>query len=210
MDNFWATFDSWDIEQILLALKRFGITPSDSDPTVQTLSDVPSPIVLRIMSSWSVFSDPQIQTIIHSIPPHKLFRVWPTTIIPPGILVLLIEQTSAMRQWANSQASRYPSVPLTVDKFTGGYMRALETLVFGLTSRDSSATSSGQFSFFHFASGAFESWAGFSTALRFIPVEYLRPSSRCKIDVRKVVSGHLSDNDIRAFFVSSVRIHALN
>ncbi|KAF9454791.1 hypothetical protein P691DRAFT_804153 [Macrolepiota fuliginosa MF-IS2] len=203
LDNFWESFDAWDVKQVLAELQRLGITPTNSDPMVQTLSDVSSPLVLRIMSNWAIFSDPQIQTIIHSIPPHTVFQSWPTQTIPPGILVLLVEQTSVVRQWASSQALRYPAAPLPTDQFTDGHIRALETLIYGLTSRDSSNTTSDQFSFFRFAVDMFDLWAGFSTALRFLPIEYLKSSNRCEIDIRKTVSGHLSDTDIH--FVEVLR-----
>lgn len=203
MDNFWTTFDCWDIEQMLKSLEKFGIDSANSNIVVQTLSDVPSPIVLRMMSNWAIFSDPRIQSIIHSIPPRTVFQDWPTVSIPPGVLALLVEQTPALRQWANSQMSLHPSGPISVDNFTESHMKALEALTYGLTSRDSSGPSSGPFSFLNFTRESSEIWAGLNSALRFVPVEYLKQSSRCQVDIRKLVSRHLSDTEIRAFFVLS-------
>lgn len=210
LDNFWTCLDAWNVQQVLAELERLGITPTNSDPMVQTLSDVKSPIVFRMMCNWSVFSDQRIQKIIHSIPPRTPFQDWPVTVIPPGILVLLIEQTSAVRQWASSQASRYPATPLPADSLTDGHLKALETLVHGLTSRDSLNKQSEQFSFFLFAADTFDLWVGFGTALRFLPVEYLKPNNQCKIDIRKVVSGHLGDTGTRGFIIYSTNICTLN
>jgi senataxin len=201
MDNFWTTFDSWDVEQMLKSLEHFGTPSANSNPVVQTLSDIPSPLVLRMMSNWAIFSDPRIQNIIRSIPPRAVFQDWPSASVPPGVLVLLVEQTSALRQWASSQMSHYPSGPTAVDNFTESHMKALEALTYGLTSRDSSGPSSGPFSFLDFVQDSSEVWAGLNSALRFVPVEYLKQSSRCKVDIRKLVSRHLSETEIRAFFV---------
>jgi senataxin len=115
-----------------------------------------------------------------------------------------MEQTSNARQWASAQAARYPSSPLPTQKFNDGFIHALETIVYGLMSRDSPNTPSEQFSFYHFADDVFDLWAGFNTALRFLPVQFLKANNRCKIDVRKVVFGHLSDTDIRKCVAISV------
>ncbi|KXN88165.1 hypothetical protein AN958_07624 [Leucoagaricus sp. SymC.cos] len=155
------------------------------------------------MSNWAVFSDERVQTIIHSIPPHTVFLDWPTTTVPPGVLVLLMERTSAVRQWASAQASRYSPSPLPAEKFTVGYVHTFEIITQALVSRDSSGARSIPTPRYQFTTDTFNLWAGFSTALRFIPVEFLKANSRSQVDVRKVVTGHLGDTDIH--FVEVLR-----
>jgi senataxin len=207
LEGFWAGYDAWDVKQILKEFERLGVTPTKPGSVIHSLSDVPPPLALRVMSNWAVFSDKQVQKIIYSIPPHTAFQEWPTISIPPGVLALLMEQTPAMRQWATAQALGYPSTPLSSEDFTGGHVSALKMIVYGLTFRDSSSLHSEQFSFFHFALHAFDLWAGFSTVLRFLPVEYIKANNKSMIDVRKIVSRHLSDTDTREYFVVVPRIY---
>ncbi|KXN93410.1 hypothetical protein AN958_00334, partial [Leucoagaricus sp. SymC.cos] len=70
-------------------------------------------------------------------------------------------------------------------------------------SRDSSGARSIPTPRYQFTTDTFNLWAGFSTALRFIPVEFLKANSRSQVDVRKVVTGHLGDTDIH--FVEVLR-----
>ncbi|KAF5360948.1 hypothetical protein D9756_004803 [Leucocoprinus leucothites] len=202
LDGFWESYDVWEVNQILGELSRLGVTPANANTTHMSLSGVPSPVVLRVVSNWAAFSDARIQAVLHSFASNSVFQDWPTALIPPGILVLVMEHTPAIRQWASAQASRYPSSPLPAENFTNGHMHALEAIIHGLMARDSSSAASEQLPF-RFAADSFDLWAGFSTALRFIPVEFLKANNRCELDVRRVVSGHLSDTDIH--FVEVLR-----
>ncbi|KAJ3568749.1 hypothetical protein NP233_g5511 [Leucocoprinus birnbaumii] len=205
LDGFWATYDAWDTNKVIEELERIGLnsTPTTSGSLSLSLSNAPSPVVLRMVTSWAVFSDARTQSILYSFPPSIAFQDWPTTLIPPGILVLLMGETSAVRQWANAQASRYPSTPVSSKNFSAGHVSALAVVVDNLTSRDSFSNIPSEQSPFRFSQDVFDVWAGFSTTLRFIPVEFLKENGRCKVDVRRVVAGHLSDTGIH--FVEVLR-----
>lgn len=197
LDGFWASYDAWDVDQILGELGRLGITPMNTSSSLHSLSDLPSPILFRLMSNWAAFADARVQKILQSFPPNTVFEDWPTSVIPPGMLVFFMEQTSTTRQWASTQASRYIS-PLSVANFTDGHIHALEAISRCLVSRDPPSVISENMPF-RFAVDIFDLWAGFATALRFIPVEYLKSTDKCKVDVRRLVSGHLSDTGTREY-----------
>jgi len=203
LDGFWASYDAWDVDQLLGELGRLGVTPMNTSSSLQSLSDFPSPILFRLVSNWTAFADARVQKIFQSFPPKNVFAHWPTSIIPPGILVLLMEETSTTRKWASTQASHFLS-PLLATNFTDGHVHALEAIVHALVSREPPNLMSKNVPF-RFAANTIDLWAGFSTALRFIPVEYLKYNDRCKVDVRRLVSGHLSDTDIREY--SSIDLH---
>ena len=175
----------------------------NTSSSLQSLSDLPSPILFRLVSNWTAFADARVQLIFQSFPPKIVFTHWPTSIIQPGMLVLLMEETSTTRKWASAQASRFLS-PLLATNFTDGHVHALEAIVHALVSRELPNLMSKNMPF-RFAENIIDLWVGFNIALRFIPVEYLSYHDKCKVDVRRLVSGHLSDTDIREY--SSIDLH---
>jgi len=199
LDGFWASYDAWDVDQLLRELGRLGVTPMNTSSSLQPLSDLPSPILFRLVSNWTAFADARVQKILQSCIPKNVFTNWPTSIIPPGVLVLLMEQTSTTRKWASAQASRFLS-PLLAVNFTDGHVHALEVIIYGLVSQESPNSMSKNMPF-RFATNIIDLWAGFSTALRFIPIEHLIYNDKCKVDVRRLVSGHLSDTGIREYSI---------
>jgi len=193
LDGFWASFDAWEVDQLLGELVRLGVTPMNISSSLHSLSDLPSPILFRLVSNWTSFADARVQKILQSFPPKNVFTHWPTSIIPPGVLVSIMEQSPITRKWASAQASRFFS-PLLAVNFTDGHVHALEAIVNGLGSREPPNLMP-----FRFAADIISLWTGFNTVLRFIPIEYLKCNYKWKVDVRRLVSDHLSDTDIREY-----------
>lgn len=184
--------EKWELEVALQDLTQANIFDQSSNS--RTLADVPSALVYRMVSTWAVFKDPRIQSLIHSLPPSESIPEWPTDLIPPGMLVLFMHANPKVRAWAISQALKCDIVPIPGERFDGVYVKALESIGRALTSPEHDLKESSTIAF---ASDASEIWHGLLRVLRFTPGAAMKSNSQQNVDLRRIVLGHVHDTGPR-------------
>ncbi|KAJ7784568.1 SEN1 N terminal-domain-containing protein [Mycena metata] len=168
MVGFYESFEAWELSTLL------------EDIAGEGLASAPPAMGYRIVSNLTILQDHRILSIIHSAPPTSSIDSWPSDPIPPGILILLADEASGVRSWAEKQAAR--SAPLSKDTFSPSHLTALEAVVGTLDPASASGTP------FSFAKNPHDLWWGFSTMLRWVPVEDLKTGA-----IYRVVQRHLHD-----------------
>ncbi|KAJ6508793.1 SEN1 N terminal-domain-containing protein [Mycena sanguinolenta] len=166
LQGFYQSFEVWELGTVL------------EEITGRTLASASPGIAYRIVSNLTILQDPRILSIIHSEPltaPHN----WPSDPVPPGLLVLLLDEGSGVREWAEKQVSRSKVKPIAKDKFLPSHVTALDAVLKAL---DQSETP------FSFAKDPRVLWSGFRTVLNLVPVEDLRTGA-----IYRAVKGHLHD-----------------
>ncbi|KAJ7780655.1 SEN1 N terminal-domain-containing protein [Mycena maculata] len=170
LKGFYQSFEEWEASAAV------------EDISGRAFAAIPPAISFRIVSNLTILQNPQIMTIIDSEPPIDFINGWPSDPLPPGILMLLAHENSDVRRWAEKQASRSKTFPISRDNFSASHMSAFEALVVALDPEQTQVTS------FPFAKPPHLLWQGFCAALRYVPVEYLHTGSTFRI-----VNRHLHD-----------------
>ena len=168
-----------------------------------TLAKLPPATVYRMVSNWTIFCDPRIQSIFHRYAPSNCSTSWPTDPLPPGMFVLLIVENPLLRSWASNHASS--SSLIAPDKFRDSHVNALGVLAHAIhASHIGPAQSSlstpappNPFNMRLTFAGSFDLWSGFYFALRLIPPEFLISTSRQRINIGRIVTSHLHDQGPR-------------
>jgi senataxin len=143
-----------------------------------------------------VFRDPRVLPLIRACPP---ISTWPLDPPPPGLFVLVMDESSVVRQWAKAQIIKSTQVPMLEHQFVVGHELALQEVINALTlSREGEAVMTDSAILNSFSSDSSELWAGFSQILRHLPIEVLAKSSK-GIGYRRIVTGHLHDIGRREF-----------
>ncbi|KAG2101040.1 SEN1 N terminal-domain-containing protein [Suillus discolor] len=185
--SFYSKFDDWELSVVVEALVRTGIDLSSSSQTPQ---EVPQPLLYHMVSNMRIFRDPRVLPLIRACPP---ISIWPLDPPPPGLFVLVIDESSAVRQWAKSQITKSTQVPMLEHQFVAGHELALQAVTRALTlSREGEGTTTDSVISNSFSSDSSELWAGFSHILRHLPTEVLAKPSE-EIGYRRIVTGHLHD-----------------
>ncbi|KAG1818441.1 SEN1 N terminal-domain-containing protein [Suillus subaureus] len=188
--SFYSKFDDWELSVVVEALVRFGIDLSSSRLASRTPQEVPQPLLYHMVSNMRVFRDPRVLSLIRSCPP---ISTWPLDPPPPGLFVLVMDESPAVRQWAKAQIIKSTQVPMIEHQFVAGHELALQDVISALTlSREGEATMTDSAILPSFSSDPSELWAGFSQILRHLPIEILTKSSK-GIGYRRMVTGHLHD-----------------
>lgn len=189
---------------VVEALVRSGIDLSSSRLASRTSQEVPQPVSYHIVSNMRVFRDPRVLPLIRACPPTS---TWPLDPPPPGLFVLLMDESSAVRQWAKAQIIKSTQVPMLEHQFVSGHESALQAVISALSlSREGEGTTTTYSTILNSSSSdSSELWAGFSQFLRYLPTEVLAKSSE-GIGCRRIVTGHLHDIGRREFisFVASI------
>ncbi|KAJ7095873.1 SEN1 N terminal-domain-containing protein [Mycena belliarum] len=168
--GFYRSFEAWELLTIL------------EDINGRTLTTIPPAIAYRILSNLAIFQDPKIIAFIHNEPPTEAIDGWPSNTLPPGILMLLADEISSIRKWAESQASRCQVIPIPRDKFSVSHATALKSLVTAISPVGGESTG------FPFATDPCDLWSGFRSVLKLVPVECLQTGV-----IYQVVNAHLHD-----------------
>lgn len=184
---------------VVEALVRSGIDLSSSRLASRTSQEVPQPVSYHIVSNMRVFRDPRVLPLIRLCPPTS---TWPLDPPPPGLFVLLMDESSAVRQWAKAQIIKSTQVPMLEHQFVSGHESALQAVISALSlSREgegTTTTTTYSTILNSLSSDSSELWAGFSQFLRYLPTEVLAKSSE-GIGCRRIVTGHLHDIGRREF-----------
>ncbi|KAG1785943.1 SEN1 N terminal-domain-containing protein [Suillus plorans] len=188
--SFYSKFDDWELSVVVEALVRTGIDLSSSRLASRTPQEVPQPLLYHMVSNMRVFRDPRVLPLIRTCPP---ISIWPLDPPPPGLFVLVMDESSAVRQWAKAQIAKSTQVPMLEHQFVAGHELALQAVTRALTlSREGEGTTTDSVILNSFSSDSSELWAGFSHILRHLPTEVLAKSSE-EIGYRRIVTGHLHD-----------------
>jgi senataxin len=199
--DFYDSFEQWELESVALDLAKANMFDQPSSSS-RTLSDVPSAVVYRMVSNWTVFKDPRIQSIIHALPPVKPLLGWPTDPMPPGIFILLMHDNPKIREWAYSQTLKCDVVPMPNDQFVGSYIKAIEGIGRALTSTSTTQRPLVEDSALSFASDLNELWHGLFYVLRHTPIEAVKSNAQQNVDLRRIVIGHVHDTGPRKSYRS--------
>ncbi|KAG1882613.1 SEN1 N terminal-domain-containing protein [Suillus subluteus] len=190
LGSFYSKFDDWELSVVVEALVRFGIDLSSSRLASRIPQEVPQPVLYHMVSNMRVFRDPRVLPLIRACPP---ISTWPLDPPPPGLFVLVMDESSSVRQWAKAQIIKSTQVPMLEHQFVAGHELALQEVISVLTlSREGEATMADSVILNSFSSDSSELWAGFSQILRHLPTEVLAKSSK-GIGYRRIVTGHLHD-----------------
>jgi senataxin len=211
LENFYQSFEQWELEGVLEVLANAGISlhnPDSSRP--RTLSDAPSAVVYNMVANLTILKDPRILSFIRSLVPSQPLPGWPTDPLPAGLLILMLDEVSSVRRWARNQAARCTIVPIPKEKFVGSYRTAVQIVVYALSLSDHGNTSASppfplasdshsarSSSPFSFAIDIADLWSGFCAVLRLIPPESLSSNTHQYADLRRIVANHLNDTGPR-------------
>ncbi|KAG0703798.1 SEN1 N terminal-domain-containing protein [Suillus ampliporus] len=187
---FYSSFDDWELSVVIEALVHSGIDLSSSRLATRTPQEVPQPVLYHMVSNMRVFRDPRVFSLIRACPP---ISTWPLDPPPPGMFVLVMDESSDVRQWAKAQIIKSTQVPMLEHQFVAGHELALEVVISALTmSCEGKGTTADSSMPYLFSSDSSELWAGFSQILRHLPTEVLAKSSE-GMGCRRIVTGHLHD-----------------
>ncbi|KAJ6619424.1 SEN1 N terminal-domain-containing protein [Mycena sp. CBHHK59/15] len=176
LKGFYESFEAWELSTVL------------EDLSGQPIAAAPPAIGYRIVSNLTILKDPQILSIIRSAPPSGPLHGWPSDPLPPGMFILLMDQDSGVRKWAESQASECKLIPIPRNTFTTSHVAALEALLATLDPISKSERTDLPTPF-TLAGDPIILWSGFWSVLKLIPVESLKSGV-----IRRIVSGHLHDS----------------
>ncbi|KAL0961073.1 hypothetical protein HGRIS_014934 [Hohenbuehelia grisea] len=187
LEGFNDHLVQWQSSIILECLQTLGISDTSSTSSGNTLSDAPSAIVYQMTSTIPLLKDPKIISVLRSFPPVHPFLEWPEDPIPPGMLMLLLDQNSAIRTWAADQIKRCKTVPIPIATLDDRYKSALGTIMSALSASQSASAA------YSFCDDRFEQWSGFTSVIRMLPPEVLSTPIAGINDPRRLVIGHLHD-----------------
>ena len=207
MNGFIKNVEGHELDFVLEEVRGAGFTAAPGlIPNQQmTLAKLPPATVYRMVSNWTIFCDPRIQSILNRYAPSNCSTDWPTDPLPPGMFVLLIVENPLLRSWASNHASS--SSLITSDKFRDSHINALGVLAHALhASHIGPAQSSlstpappNPFNILLTFAGSLDLWSGFYSALRLVPPEFFISTSRQRINIGRIVTSHLHDQGPRQF-----------
>ncbi|KAF5385735.1 hypothetical protein D9757_005459 [Collybiopsis confluens] len=178
-DSFWESFNAWELEHILSRL-------SDSSGWK---SGVPPVVVYRMICNFFVFRSPRIQAFFDECLMTQSLYEWPQEPVAPSLLVLMMHENPALRDWAGKQASRCASLPISQnDASSLQYSEALEIILLPFAKAHSDASP------VRLVTDLTTLWSSFQSILRIVHPNHLSFLSSKGLDVRHVVAGHLHDH----------------
>ncbi|KAF8843323.1 hypothetical protein BDN67DRAFT_945625 [Paxillus ammoniavirescens] len=200
--GFYNSFDDWELKVVKDGLLLAGIKGAIQN-NASALRNVPPATLYHAVSNLRILRDHDILGLIRSRPSVSS---WPTDVSPPGLLVLMFDESQEVRQWAKSIVTACSEVPMAEGRFVTGHEQALQ-VIFGqlaktagrhdpantslltLLSLEEGSCPVGSFSF---TSDPQELWIGFCQVLRHIPT-YAMTRRYGGPDFRRLVTGHLHD-----------------
>ncbi|KAG6376985.1 putative senataxin [Boletus reticuloceps] len=197
--GFHKSFNDWELEFVKGGLASAGVSVAARNDS-SALRAVPPGIIYHSVSNIRVLRDPDILRVMRSRP---TVSSWPTDVPPPGLIILMFDESQAVRQWAKAFVAACSEIPMAEDHFVTGHEVALQT-IFNLIAKTANQHDPaglhaplmegetfpvGSFSF---TSDPNEIWAGFCQVLRHIPPTTILRSYG-GTDCRRVVTSHLHD-----------------
>lgn len=193
LKNFFSVFEGWELTTVLEDLKKEGFTAGDSmEGTGRSLADIPIQLLFRMVTNWTIFSNSEIQTLLHDFAPAQPVSGWPSIYPPPGMLLLAVDQSEQVRQWARGQCLSADLTVMPPAKFTGSYIKAFEMMVQAIQGTTSNLDGSPAF---NVSSDPVVLWSAFSKVIRLVPPT----ENPCKstFDLRRTVTSHLHNTGPR-------------
>ncbi|KAG6334081.1 hypothetical protein ID866_5013 [Astraeus odoratus] len=201
MKGFHRSFDDWELSLVKGALAEVGIKDGTqiNDGIVRR---VRPNVLYHMASNLRILREPTILTIIRSRPS---LTDWPKDVPPPGLLVLLFDESQEVRQWAKSFVSSSTEIPAVEEHFVTGHQIALQTAFSLLTTKGNASILDPHLSVvspaqdisdllgaINVTSDPRELWSAYYQILRLVPDDTLLKSYG-GVDCRSLVVGHLHD-----------------
>ncbi|KAJ7069799.1 SEN1 N terminal-domain-containing protein [Mycena amicta] len=164
--NFFASFEEWEASHVLESVG--GDSFASSSPA----------LCYHAVANLAVLDNPRVMTILRQRPPTSSFESWPSDPVPPGVLILLMNEESRVRKWAEMQASQATVSPVDAEQFSTLHTKALEIMTTALNLETPRQ--------YGISSDLRVLWSAFSAALKFIPEPQLD-------EIYELVLGHLHD-----------------
>lgn len=98
--GFNSNVDKWEVETIVASLKGSRSALNDS------IDQAPSAVVYHALANHRVTLNTDVQSLFAECTPKEVFTDWPKR-APPGLLLLLASQNSAVRSWAERQVEQH-------------------------------------------------------------------------------------------------------
>ncbi|KAI6122505.1 SEN1 N terminal-domain-containing protein [Pisolithus croceorrhizus] len=186
--GFYSNFDEWELSLVKGALASAGVQ--------RHWENCRLPVLYHMVSNLRILRDPTVMSVIRSRPSTSS---WPKDVPPPGLLILLFDESREVRQWARS-------VPMPEARFATGHEVALQAIFSLLTKARGEASSSRSTALpaptvesapevlrsIAVVSDPRELWIGYSQVLRLLPNQVLLKAYG-GVDCRRMVIGHLHD-----------------
>jgi len=173
------------------------------------LRGVPPGIIYHTVSNLRILRDPDVLALIRSRPSVSS---WPTDVPPPGLFILMFDESQAVQLWVKSFVTACSEIPMAADHFVTGHELALRTIFLLIASQHnpvelhtpSTEEETILLGSFSLTSDPKEIWVGFCQVLRQIPTKAML-GSYGGADCRRIVTSHLHDTGPRTYVNSPYR-----
>lgn len=195
LKDFMLKFDDWELGFIL---------PRISNTT--TSIEAHPPVIFHALSNLHILRDPRILAIFDKRDLPSSLPDWPTDPPPPGLFYLQLHRNEDVRRWASTRLIQSRVRPIAKELFVRPYIKILEILSGVLASQGgshpkvlsaSSDSTLGEEESEYLSSDPVVTWQAFSELMRFSPPELFQRGSMTKLDVRRLIAGHLHDTGPR-------------
>ncbi|KAI0754949.1 SEN1 N terminal-domain-containing protein [Daedaleopsis nitida] len=193
LKNFYDSFHKFIIDTVVQLMAEKDFLVQSNPPSGRTLADAPPAITFLMTTYLQTLQDPRIITLIHSYCPRAPIKSWPTDIPPPLLLALLFDDTSEVRSWAQKQCALCEIAPIPMENFLPSHMTVLKAVSDAIASSRTLPDCFGDTYKLSFLQDSSATWTGFTTLLRFVPIELFRASRSFDFDIRHIIVGHLHD-----------------
>ncbi|KAG2010053.1 RNA helicase [Coprinopsis cinerea AmutBmut pab1-1] len=191
LDTFFQKFEAWELTRVLADLETRGFSTAPiSRNQGRTLAEVPPPLLYRILANWTVFTDSNVQAILHAFVPDSAVPDWPSNHCPPGLIISMSDDSQKLREWACRQLPSLELAIMSLEKFTPSYVKAFRALTAAIQSQSNPAS---PISTVQLSSDPIILWSAFSTVLRLVPADWILSNRNQNLDLRHLVTSHLHD-----------------
>ena len=177
-----------------------GFTETQSRDPERTLADAPPAVTFLMITYLEMLQDSRICALLNLYRPRGPLTSWPTDLPSPALLALLFDDSYEIRSWAQSQCALCEVAPIPMESFSSSHVTVLKAAADCISSSRPLRDSLGEAFKITWLQGTPPIWTGFTTLLRFVPIELLRSSRSFDLDVRHIIVGHLHDTRNRQPF----------
>lgn len=153
-----------------------------------TLCDIPPAVLCHIFTNLDILLNPEILEVVRSTIPAPSSILLPIDPYPPGLLLLAFDEDQHSRAWARSHLRT--ASQLTKDQLAGHYLKVLESVTALLSDQLPPLS-------FPFSKDQTVLWSGFGIMLRTIPSEYYPTAHGRRLELNRIVLGHVHDTGPR-------------
>lgn len=157
------------------------------------LSKLSSPLLYRMLCNLAVYQAPFTQSLLRSATMPVCTHQFPSGLLPPGLLLLMMHEHEVLRRWAYVQTQAiHNSTPVPFVKFLPSCSKSLALIVQALGSAPGNSVG------VSFTNDLQALWSSFHQLLTFIPKEALTDLS-----TRHIVTSHLHNTGPGQFYFFS-------